>query len=113
LLRGVSLLTLYRRLLALRRRTPALAVSTYTPILADADVLAYTRAHHGQRYLVVLNLGPHPQHLESAALRRQVALSTHLDRPAEVVRGSLTLRGDEGVIIAWSQYGRRGRSDRM
>ena len=38
-----SMLTLYRRLCALRRATPALAVGTYTAVEAQGDVLAYMR----------------------------------------------------------------------
>jgi alpha-glucosidase len=95
-----SMLTLYRRLLALRRSTPALTVGTYTPLVAHHDILAYKREHQGTSYLVVLNLGPHPQHVEHAALQGQIVLSTHLDRSAQMTHGPLTLRGDEGLIVA-------------
>jgi alpha-glucosidase len=96
-----SLLTLYHRLIGLRRASPALAVGTYTPLEAPGEVLAYMRTAAGQRFLVVLNLGPHPQQFAAsqAATHGRVVLSTHLDRTEEAVHGMLALRGDEGVIL--------------
>jgi alpha-glucosidase len=96
-----SMLMLYRRLIALRRATPALAVGTYTAVEAEGEVLAYVRAHEGQRRLVVLNLGVQPCTFTSdrRQLQGQIVLSTHLDRYGERVRGNLALRGDEGVIV--------------
>jgi alpha-glucosidase len=96
-----SMLTLYRRLIALRRATPALSVGSYVGLEAHGDVLAYMRTHAGQRYLVALNLAPHPQVFESPqkTLQGHVVLSTHVDRADERVHGTITLRGDEGVIL--------------
>ena len=37
------MLALYRALIALRRREPALAVGGYAPVAAEGDVLAYRR----------------------------------------------------------------------
>jgi alpha-glucosidase len=96
-----SMLTLYRRLIALRRATPALSVGSYVSLEAHGDVLAYLRTQAGQRCLVVLNLGPQPQVWEARQIeiRGHIELSTHLDRAAETVRGMIELRGDEGVIV--------------
>jgi len=96
-----SLLTLYRRLIALRRATPALAVGTYTPIAACSDVLAYVRTYAGQPRLIALNLGSEPQRFEpqQMAVQGRIVLSTHLDRVDEAVCSAIDLRGDEGVIV--------------
>jgi len=96
-----SMLTLYRRLIALRRTTLALSVGSYVGLPAHGDVLAYMRTHAGQRCLVVLNLESQPQVLESRRVEIQghIELSTHLDRTAETVHGTIALRGDEGVIV--------------
>ena len=58
-----SMLTLHRRLLALRRRTPALQRGGYTPVEADGDLLAYLRTGDDDAWLVALNLGPGPARL--------------------------------------------------
>jgi alpha-glucosidase len=96
-----SMLTLYRRLIALRRATPALSVGSYVGLEAHGDVLAYMRTYAGQRCLVVLNLAPHPQVFESPqkTFHGHIVLSTHVDRADETVHGTITLRGDEGVIL--------------
>ena len=98
-----SILTLYRRLCALRRATPALAMGTYTAVEAQGDVLAYMRSLADRQFLVVLNFGKQTQSFASNELRIQgrVALSTYLDRADEVVQNIMTLRGDEGVIVTF------------
>ncbi len=61
-----SLLAYYRRLLHLRRVTPALVSGHYTPLAADnSDVLAYVRRdpNTGQSCAVVLNFSAEPQPL--------------------------------------------------
>ena len=94
-----SILSLYRQLIELRRSTPALAVGDYRGIPGEGDLLAYSREYRGQRILVALNLGSRPLRCELAGEGGCVLLSTHLDRNAEPLSGSLELRGNEGVVV--------------
>jgi alpha-glucosidase len=96
-----SMLTLYRRLFALRRATPTLAMGTYMPLAAQGDILAYSRTDAEQTYCIVLNLGGQPQHFDLCQVSgaQKVVLSTYLDRAGEVVQDRLPLRKDEGVIL--------------
>ena len=55
-----SMLHLYRRLLAARRRSPALRLGTITVLDSPAGVLAYERAAPGDRRRVVVNFAGHP-----------------------------------------------------
>jgi alpha-glucosidase len=95
-----SMLSLYRRLIDLRRSEPALAVGSYRPVVAEGDILTYIREHNGHRFLVALNFGHEKQ---TVALdpehRGRIALSTHLDRDGEETSGTLELRPDEGVLV--------------
>jgi alpha-glucosidase len=98
---ATSDLTLTRRLTALRRAAPALATGSYTALPAEDDLLAYLRQDAVGRYLIALNLGHQPQTLYTAAASGgQIALSTHLDREGEPTGDTITLRADEGVIVA-------------
>lgn len=96
-----SMLALHRRLLALRRTEPALAVGCYVPVQARDGLLAYLREKDGRRFLVALNLGSEPQTLEAAEMARggKVVLNTSLDREDEAVGASFLLRADEGVVV--------------
>ncbi|MET0229033.1 MAG: DUF3459 domain-containing protein [Actinomycetes bacterium] len=96
-----SMLTLHRRLLGLRRQTPALVTGAYHRVEAAGDVLAYVRADPGARWLVALNLGPSPARLAvpGPPPAGRVALSTHPGRDGQPVGGSLELAGDEGVVV--------------
>ncbi|MDQ3145210.1 MAG: alpha-amylase family glycosyl hydrolase [Pseudomonadota bacterium] len=86
-----SMLSLYRRLLRLRRAEPALAIGSFSLIEAGDDVLAYERAYGGERLLVALNLGdeqrPLPQGFDGEIM-------------ASTVEGEgAMLRANEGVIV--------------
>ncbi|MDB5296454.1 MAG: malL [Phycisphaerales bacterium] len=104
-----SLLSLYRRLIAVRRAEPALAVGSYRPVPAEGDVVAYVRrdldAAGGRAFLVVLNFGPRPQAFDlsvDAATARggRVVVGTHPGREGGLVGGRLELKGDEAIVIA-------------
>ncbi len=70
---------------------------------AHGDVLAYVRrGRTGEStFLVALNRGanPHVLHRPADASEGTIALSTHLDRGGENVRGAITLRANEGVVV--------------
>jgi alpha-glucosidase len=96
-----SMLTLYRRLLGLRRAHPALSLGDWRLLPSDGDVLAYERAHGADRLLIALNLGAGPQRaaLPGWAVGGTVLLST-LDSAAMLHGDTLTLHPNEGLIIA-------------
>ncbi len=56
-----SMLTLHRRLLALRRAEPALARGGYRTVHVDDHVLVFARRHGGRRLVVALNLTAEPR----------------------------------------------------
>lgn len=87
-----SMLSLYRRLLALRRAHPALSIGDFALVDAPDGVLAYERSHGDTRLLVLLNLTSRPVDI---AWRGGPLLST-LDGEPEPGQ----LRADEGLVIA-------------
>jgi alpha-glucosidase len=96
-----SILTLYQRLIELRRAEPALSVGAFAPVPADDDLIAYVRKTDERRLLVVLNLGAQARSFNMTELqcRGALLLSTHLDRSRAELQAQLALRGDEGVIV--------------
>jgi len=95
-----SMFSLYRRLLALRRKSPALTLGSYRPIVASGDLLLFIREHPQQRLLVALNLGDEPTDVssETQPWRGKLLLSTFADRD-EAIDGDIALRSNEGVIV--------------
>ena len=77
-----SILSLYKRLIALRKASPALVEGDYHPIAAQGDLLVYRREAEGTAIIVVLNLGPDPIAVTTSAIRfdSEILLSTFLDR---------------------------------
>lgn len=95
-----SLLYLYRRLLALRKSEPALAVGSYQPVEAGGEVVAFVRRHEGgRRWLVALNLSGEPQSITLRSRAGEVHLSTHADREGGRIADQVSLRGDEGIVV--------------
>ncbi|MBN2971827.1 DUF3459 domain-containing protein [Roseomonas aeriglobus] len=87
-----SMLSLYRRLLALRRATPALTTGAMVLIDVPAGVLAYRRSADGEDRTILLNLTDRPVAVDWTG---DVLLST-LDTPANPGR----LAPNEGLILA-------------
>jgi alpha-glucosidase len=99
-----SILSLYRALIALRRKLPQLVKGAYQPVAAQGDILLYRRDAEGEAVVVALNLGGEPVSVASSSIGvgREILLSTFLDRGGEQVQGTLDLRGNEGVILGRS-----------
>jgi alpha-glucosidase len=95
------ILSLYRRLIALRREHTALSVGRYLATRVDNDVLAYERSDDDMRLLVVLNFAKTQRQvmLAPGTGRSLTLLSTCLDREGEPVHDELTLRPAEGVVL--------------
>ncbi len=97
-----SILTLHRRLLALRRECRALHAGSYRPLDgAPAACFAYLRQYAGARKLIALNFSSAEQvlALTNVADSAQMLLSTHLDRAGPVDISQLRLRPNEGCLI--------------
>jgi len=94
-----SVLTLYRRLLALRREQEDLhsGAIAFLDQPEDADVLAYRR---GDDHVIALNFSPDPRPVAWPD-GANVVLSTHLDREAGAAAPA-NLRGGEGVVARLS-----------
>jgi alpha-glucosidase len=99
--RANSMLTLYRRLIELRRAEPALSVGAFAPLPARDDVMAYVRKINERRLLIVLNLSAKAQSFSMSDLqcRGSLLLTTHLDRGREELADKLELRAAEGAVI--------------
>jgi alpha-glucosidase len=97
-----SMLSLTRRLLALRRTHLALAVGSSRSVnTAGEDCFVYLRQHGSQRLLIALNFACAERVLSLAEFDTgRIVLSTYLDREEQVDLAHLALRGDEGCIIA-------------
>jgi alpha-glucosidase len=101
-----SMLNLYRRLIALRRAEPAVAVGGYTTVRGRGDIIAYSRRDAGQRILIVLNLSARPQSCDLPGISGgRVLLSTQLDRVDDIVSDQIAVGSNEGLIIALAGTG--------
>jgi alpha-glucosidase len=97
-----SILSLYRKLIALRREHAALRIGDYVPLAVTGsdDVLGYIRQHGTDRWIALLNLGGSAQTVHADQLAgTRVRLSTHLDREENVIATEVMLRPAEGLVL--------------
>jgi alpha-glucosidase len=96
-----SILSMYRRLIALRRERRALSIGSYHAIDSKEPILAYERRYRRERLMVALNLGHVPSRiaLPRGATGAAVRFSTFLDRAGERIETALELCADEGLIV--------------
>ena len=99
-----SLLALYRELIALRRREPALSIGSYGVVECRDDVLIYERIHAERRLLVALNFGAAVLYtpLPSGG---ELLLSTVHGWKGKTTGDLLRLQPHEGVIVDISNGG--------
>jgi alpha-glucosidase len=96
-----SMLSFYRRLIALRRAEPALSLGDYGEIGAAGEVLFYERIAGGRRLLIALNLSDGPARFDLASFPPlRLRLSTHPRPEGEPMAGAVSLGPGEGVILA-------------
>ncbi|MGY6709803.1 MAG: alpha-amylase family glycosyl hydrolase [Rhizobiaceae bacterium] len=88
-----SMLSLYRRLLDLRRREDALSLGDYRTLHVDESVFCYERSHGGRRFAIALNFS---QRKRSLPVAGKPLLST-LDEKTGL--SAANLAPDEGRIL--------------
>jgi alpha-glucosidase len=95
-----SILTLYRRLLALRRDCPALSIGDFAMLNVEDEILVYERRHGAERLIVALNLGERLHRLQLPDWGRgsRLLLST-VEGAAPVEDSALLLRSNEAVVL--------------
>jgi alpha-glucosidase len=101
-----SMLSLFRRLLDLRRETPALSVGSYRSLDPSNDsVLAYVREHEGRRMLVAPGFGRENETLDLSegpeeSAEAEVLCSTLMDRRGLVSLKEIEVRPGEGIVAS-------------
>ncbi|MEI6949562.1 alpha-amylase family glycosyl hydrolase [Paraflavisolibacter sp. H34] len=97
-----SMLSLYRRLIALRQSEPSFTVGTYAPIHADQQMISFCRQAPGRpAYAVILNLSHRPCYFTARdkEIKGTVVLATAPELEGTTVHNTINLSGDEGIIV--------------
>jgi alpha-glucosidase len=101
-----SMLALYKKLILLRQREPSLRVGNYVPVYADHQQIAYVRTLPGEKsFLVILNLSHRPCFFRQRATNYSgtIIVSSAPELEGTFVKNTITLSGDEGVVIMLDQ----------
>jgi alpha-glucosidase len=99
-LEPLSILSLYRRLLALRRSYKSLRLGRYETLTCRDDVFGFARGLGRERLIVLLNFSEQRRRVTlNRSDRARVLLSTACDRSGERTVSELTLAPNEAVIL--------------
>jgi alpha-glucosidase len=99
-LQTFSILSLYKRLLALRRNYEALRTGGYETLTCRDDVLGFARSLGQERLIVLLNFSQERRSVSLESARATILLSTVRDRSGERAASEFTLDPNEAAIIA-------------
>jgi alpha-glucosidase len=95
-----SMLSLHRRLLALRRAAPALNQGSMRVLGVEGEAFAYVREAEGRRFIIAVNFAGEPQKFTGVeAAGGTVVLSTSPGREGQPVSGAVDLGPDEAVVV--------------
>ena len=92
-----SMLCFYRRLLALRAGVPALSIGDYRALDVTDSTFVFERSAAGTAVVVALNFAAEPRRVDLGGAR-QLLLSTHSGRPADVPQ-IVSLAASEGIVV--------------
>jgi alpha-glucosidase len=102
-----SMLSLYKKLIDLRKNEASLAIGDYKPVHSDNQMIAYIRhSPEASAFLVVLNLTHRPCFLrqKSTQYTGEIIVSTAPELEGARVEGTITLSGDEGYVIKLDHF---------
>src|SRR5690606_30440861 len=96
-----SILSLYRKLIALRNREPALKVGDYTPVYTEGDLLSYIRNYDEKQFLIALNLSDGKEELD---IKRPdgdgvMRIARHPELEQKKIKGNIQLKAITGMLI--------------
>jgi alpha-glucosidase len=93
-----SVFSLYRRMLAFRRRSEALQVGRFRRVPAVGNALAYVREAGAERVFVIVNFGGEPVEVDVPS--GSVIVATSRVREGENVSGVCSVAGNEAMVVA-------------
>lgn len=97
-----SLYSLYRRLISIRQKEPALMTGNYRPVYSDRQIIAYLRQTAEQpEFLIIVNLTHRPAwfDLPNFLFEGTIEVDTFPEQEGTTVSGTTALSGDEGMIV--------------
>ncbi|MDT0649007.1 alpha-amylase family glycosyl hydrolase [Autumnicola edwardsiae] len=95
-----SMLSFYRKLIALRQKEPALQIGNYRPVLSKGNLLAYIRSSEEKKIFITLNLGNSGAVMDSEIpfSKAVILASTHAGREGKSLNKTIDLQANEGLV---------------
>lgn len=97
-----SMLSFHKRLIQLRQREMSFMVGSYIPIHADRQMIVYIRHEEGEpKFMVVLNFSHRPCYFKpkNISIKGTIEISTSPELEGNSVKDSISLSGDEALIV--------------
>jgi alpha-glucosidase len=95
------MLSLYKKLMDLRKNEPSLSIGTFIPLSSDNQLITYIREAEGYpRFLILLNLTHRPGYFTSnIPMSGKIEIATAPELEGVAVNSPINIGGDEGILI--------------
>ncbi len=95
-----SFLSLYKDLITLRKKEPALSIGKYEPIDLQDDLIVYRRVHENKKFLVILNLGTEKTtYIPDFVFTGEIVANVYPGKKNKKIKDLVSIDRNEGVVI--------------
>ena len=95
-----SMLSLYKKLIDLRQKEPALHVGDFIPVGLQEELMVYKRTQQEDSFLIVINFGKTEKTYQANVdLKGKVLVSTSLAMEKTSFKGSIEMESEQAVVI--------------
>ncbi|MCS6283715.1 MAG: alpha-amylase [Dolichospermum sp.] len=97
-----SILLLYKKLIDLRNKQPALSIGEYIPLFVDEHILSYVRRDpNGKQFLIALNFSncSCELKLQTPYNKGQIVISSSVELEGAFITGAIGFKANEGIVM--------------
>ncbi|MBF9254040.1 DUF3459 domain-containing protein [Pontibacter sp. 172403-2] len=95
-----SMLSLYKRLIEVRKQEPALQVGDFIPLGLQGQLMVFKRIHNGAGVLVAINFGKEKAVYQSETkLQGEILISVSGKPEGRLVADSISIEGEDAVVV--------------
>lgn len=99
-----SMLSLYRKLIDLRQKEPALHIGDFIPLALNDELMVYKRKYKKSEFIVAINFGQNTTPYKAGeGVKGTVKAATFAEAEGKLLKGTIEVPGEEAIVIELNQ----------